>query len=91
MHLRTYAESGCAVIEVRDRGEGMTEAFVREHLFRPFRTTKPTGMGVGAYESQQYVAELGGRISVDSVPGMGTTVRVHLPQGGRAQLQQAAA
>ena len=91
VHLRTYAESGCAVIEVRDRGEGMTEAFVREHLFRPFRTTKPTGMGVGAYESQQYVAELGGHISVDSAPGMGTTVRVHLPQGGRAQLQQAAA
>jgi putative PEP-CTERM system histidine kinase len=93
--VRTYAVQQCAVIEVSDTGQGMTEAFVREHLFKPFRTTKPAGMGIGAYESQQYVLELGGRIEVDSTPGVGTQMRVHLPladvSGALAPLQEAAA
>jgi putative PEP-CTERM system histidine kinase len=78
--VRTYRDTGCAVVEVRDEGQGMTETFLREHLFKPFRTTKPNGMGIGAYESQQYVTELGGRIDVESTPGVGTQVRVYLPQ-----------
>jgi signal transduction histidine kinase len=57
----------------------MTPEFVREHLFKPFHTTKPAGMGIGAYESHQYVAELGGRIVVESSPGAGTRIRVMLP------------
>jgi signal transduction histidine kinase len=36
-------------------------------------------MGIGAYESFQYVQELGGRIDVESVVGEGTTVTVYLP------------
>ena len=43
--------------------------FVRERLFKPFQTTKRTGMGIGAYESHQYVHELGGRVLVDTTPG----------------------
>ena len=81
MSVRTYRDTGCAVVEVRDEGQGMTEDFLREHLFKPFRTTKPNGMGIGAYESQQYVAELGGRIDVESTPGGGTVVRASLPVG----------
>jgi putative PEP-CTERM system histidine kinase len=88
-------ESGSAVIEVRDQGQGMTEAFVREQLFKPFRTTKPSGMGIGAYESHQYVCELGGHIDVESAPGAGTKVSVHLPLANPARagngLKQAAA
>jgi putative PEP-CTERM system histidine kinase len=68
-----------AVIEVRDTGHGMTNDFVRERLFKPFQTTKPGGMGIGAYESFQYVQELGGNIVVESTPGLGTTVRILLP------------
>ena len=52
----------------------MTPEFVRERLFKPFQTTKQTGMGIGAYESFQYVQELGGRVEVDSTPGAGTRV-----------------
>jgi putative PEP-CTERM system histidine kinase len=73
------AEGGKAVIEVRDTGHGMTDDFVRERLFKPFQTTKQGGMGIGAYESYQYVQELGGDISVESAPGAGTTMRVILP------------
>ena len=64
-----------------DTGVGMTSEFVRDRLFKPFQTTKATGMGVGVYESAQYVTELGGRILVDSTPDAGTRVRVVLPLG----------
>jgi signal transduction histidine kinase len=59
----------------------MSSEFIRERLFRPFETTKPAGMGIGVYESAQYVEGLGGRIQVDSEPGRGTCVRVLLPRG----------
>ena len=74
-------ESESAVIEVTDDGVGMTPEFVHDRLFRPFQTTKSSGMGVGVYESSQYVNELGGRIVVESEPDAGTRVRVVLPTG----------
>jgi putative PEP-CTERM system histidine kinase len=74
-------ENETAVIEVTDNGAGMTPEFIRDRLFRPFQTTKATGMGVGVYESSQYVTELGGRIVVESAPDAGTRVRVVLPTG----------
>ncbi|HTS23459.1 MAG TPA: XrtA/PEP-CTERM system histidine kinase PrsK [Casimicrobiaceae bacterium] len=72
-------ENETAVIEVTDTGVGMTPEFIRDRLFRPFQTTKATGMGVGVYESSQYVTELGGSIVVQSAPESGTRVRVVLP------------
>jgi signal transduction histidine kinase len=57
----------------------MTAEFVRDRLFKPFQSTKPNGMGIGAYESFQYVHELGGTISVESEPDKGTRVTLLLP------------
>jgi putative PEP-CTERM system histidine kinase len=70
-----------AVVEVADSGVGMSEEFIRERLFKPFETTKNLGMGIGVYESSQYVAQLGGQLLVDSTPSVGTRVRVLLPSG----------
>ena len=70
---------GHARIEVGDNGHGMTQEFIRDRLFKPFQTTKPTGMGIGAYESFQYVQEIGGKISVESEPAKGTKVTLLLP------------
>lgn len=67
-----------AMIEVSDRGKGMTAEFIRDQLFKPFHTTKATGMGIGVYECRQYVQQIGGRIEVQSAPGEGTRVRLHL-------------
>ncbi len=72
-------EDNMALIEVGDTGHGMTAAFVRDELFRPFKTTKQAGMGIGAYESQQYIRELGGDIQVTSTVDVGTLFRIKLP------------
>src|SRR5205085_6600398 len=68
-----------ALVEVADDGVGMTEEFVRERLGKPFETTKAAGMGIGVYESAQYVKSLGGEIRIDSAPATGTRVQVLLP------------
>lgn len=68
-----------AVITVTDTGVGMDDNFIRERLFRPFASTKGTGMGIGAYESRAYVQELGGDIQVASLPGQGTCFTIRLP------------
>jgi putative PEP-CTERM system histidine kinase len=71
--------NGQARIEIGDTGQGMTEEFVQERLFKPFQTTKQAGMGIGAYESFQYVQELGGKILVKSALNKGTLVTLLLP------------
>lgn len=68
-----------ALVVVSDTGHGMSPEFLRERLFKPFQTTKPAGMGIGAYESFQYVQELGGKVSVDSEVNAGTRVSLLLP------------
>jgi putative PEP-CTERM system histidine kinase len=92
--VRVFRDAGHAVVEVTDNGVGMTAEFVRDQLFRPFQSSKTSGMGIGAYESQQYVTSLGGRIEVHSEPGVGTRVRVLLPalrSAGAPALQEQAA
>ena len=79
--VRLRRDDNTAVIEVTDSGVGMTPEFVRDRLFKPFQTTKAAGMGVGMYESAQYVTGLGGQILVDSTPDVETRVRVVLPLG----------
>jgi putative PEP-CTERM system histidine kinase len=79
VRISVGAEGENAVIEVADSGCGMSEAFVREHLFRPFQTTKGDGMGIGVFEVAQYTKDMGGRIEVDSRPGAGTRFRLMLP------------
>ncbi len=79
VQVKLERRSGQAVVEVRDNGIGMTPEFIREHLFRPFQTTKKAGMGIGAYESFQYTQEIGGKLDVRSEVGVGTTISLHLP------------
>ena len=71
--------SGQAQVEVGDTGNGMSQEYVRTRLFKPFQSTKAAGMGIGAYESFQYVRELGGSISVDTELERGTVMTIALP------------
>lgn len=79
VRLRAFPDDDYAVVEIVDDGAGMTEEFVRERLFRSYQTTKPQGMGIGMYESSQYVNGIGGRITVESSPNGGTRFQVFLP------------
>ncbi|MDO9190036.1 MAG: PEP-CTERM system histidine kinase PrsK, partial [Sulfurimicrobium sp.] len=72
-------ENDAAIIEIQDTGRGMSESFIRERLFKPFESTKSAGMGVGVFESREYVHELGGQLQVSSDPSSGTTFRMSLP------------
>ena len=68
------------VVEIRDTGAGMDAGFVRERLFKPFDTTKGNaGMGIGMYESREFIRHLGGDIDVQSEPGIGTTISLSIP------------
>ncbi|QJD99904.1 PEP-CTERM system histidine kinase PrsK [Massilia forsythiae] len=72
-------EDDAVEIEITDTGEGMTEEFIRERLFKPFDSTKSAGMGIGVFESREYITELGGMLEVASRPALGTTFKVVLP------------
>ncbi len=74
--------NGQVVLRWRDTGVGMTEE-VRRQAFEPFVTTQPGGSGLGLAVVYAAVADHGGTIAIDSVPGSGTTVTVELP-GARA-------
>jgi CheY-like chemotaxis protein/two-component sensor histidine kinase len=68
------------VLTVRDTGCGMDEQ-VRERIFEPFFTTKSAGEGTGLGLAMVHatVTKAGGRISVQSAPGQGTSFQIHLP------------
>lgn len=76
--LSVSSDTGSARIDVIDQGCGMSPAFVREKLFRPFVSSKPGGFGLGAFEAQKLAAEMGGRIEVESSEGRGTRFTVVL-------------
>ena len=62
-----------------DTGRGMSRSFIEQRLFRPFSTTKKTGIGLGLYTCREVIKASSGTIEVDSVEGAGTTFRVVLP------------
>jgi putative PEP-CTERM system histidine kinase len=78
--VRVARSGASALVEVADTGCGMDPQFISDRLFRPFDTTKGNaGMGVGVYESREFVLGIGGSMDVQSTPGQGTVFRVQLP------------
>lgn len=73
-----------AVIDVADQGSGMSQRFMAQELFKPFRSTKPGGFGIGAYEAREIARSHGGRLEVDSREGEGSNFRIVLPISGVA-------
>lgn len=86
-------DEGDAVrIRVSDTGVGMSDD-VRAHLFEPFFTTKPQahGSGLGLSIVHGAVTQAGGRIEVESAPGLGTVITLLLPRAERPAAPAAAA
>jgi putative PEP-CTERM system histidine kinase len=72
-------EARRAVLDIVDEGGGMTPEFVRDELFRPFRTSKSDGSGIGAFQARELLRAAGGDLLVTTRPGVGTTMRLLLP------------
>ena len=81
--IRLSVEAGevsMCVVEIADDGHGMAADFIQNRLFKPFDTTKGNaGMGIGMYESREFIRQLQGEIKVRSEPGKGTVMALHLP------------
>lgn len=80
--LKGQSSDGYAVFEVRDTGNGMSESFIRDGLFRPFKTTKKGGLGIGMFQSKMVVEAHGGSIGVQSQEGEGSVFTVRIPLSG---------
>ena len=78
IRLRCERTDGVARVEVRDVGPGISPELL-PRLFEPFRTTKSAGTGLGLPIARQIVEAHGGRLIVESRPGVETTFRVELP------------
>ena len=77
--ISTHDNGAMAYIDVRDDGPGMEPEFVQNELFKPFHSSKPTGYGIGAYQTREQIRAAGGDLEVISKSGTGTTMRIVVP------------
>jgi two-component system, NtrC family, sensor histidine kinase HydH len=77
--LRTRAGGDRVTITIADRGVGIAPEDMA-HIFDPYFTTRRTGTGLGLPIARNIVDGLGGTIAVTSEPGVGTEMRLDLPQ-----------
>lgn len=70
-------------VAITDSGKGIPPE-VLANVCEPFFTTRAEGTGLGLAIAKRYVEETGGRLSISSVVGQGTTVRIWLPSAGEA-------
>jgi signal transduction histidine kinase len=82
-------EAHGVVVDIIDQGPGMAPEFVRDELFRPLRSTKDDGHGIGAYQARELLRDAGGDLLVLSRPNTGTTMRIILPAVARGPAQTA--
>lgn len=80
VEVQLVAGEDAWILEVSDRGPGIPPE-LRERVLEPFFTTKDVGegTGLGLTVAHGLVSEHGGRLEIDSAPGGGCTLRVHLP------------
>ena len=95
--IRIRHEVGQVVIDIVDKGPGMSEDFLRDGLFKPFGTSKRHGSGIGAFQARELVREGGGDVQAISVQAgagrgpSGTTLRITLPRADAPEAAPASA
>jgi two-component system, NtrC family, sensor kinase len=92
LKVSTRDLSDAVEVRVRDNGTGILPK-IKDKLFQPFFTTKPTGEGTGLGLSISYdivTQQHGGTITVDSRVGEYTEFTIHLPRAYRATMAEAA-
>jgi signal transduction histidine kinase len=78
LDIQTTVDGAELTVAIADSGSGIAAKDL-PHIFEPFYTTKTNGTGLGLAVVQGIIKEHGGRIAVESQPGQGTTMRLHLP------------
>ncbi len=79
LQITTAADADWTTVTVQDNGCGMSQEFMARQLFRPFQTTKKTGLGIGMFHSKMIVEAHRGRLEAESQPGQGALFKVMLP------------
>lgn len=82
VEVRVLAEGGSAMVEIADRGPGLSEE-VRARLFSPHVTTKSGGSGMGLFLARQLIVGMnGGELAIADRDGGGTVVTIRLARAG---------
>ena len=79
IEVKIGVQDNLGYIKVSDNGVGMSKEFIETTLFKPFKTTKINGLGIGLYQSRIIVDAHAGRLKVKSAEGEGTVFTVYLP------------
>lgn len=84
IEVHTTHRPGAVVLSVTDNGCGMSDEFVAHSLFRPFQSTKHSGLGIGLFHTRSIVQAHGGQICVETRVGRGTTFVATFPPSRHA-------
>ncbi|MDR4499302.1 MAG: PEP-CTERM system histidine kinase PrsK [Candidatus Scalindua sp.] len=79
IECRVWEENNIIKLSVTDNGKGISDAFIDTSLFKPFKSSKKGGFGVGLYQCKTILEAHNGRIEVKSKEGLGTTFTISLP------------
>jgi len=77
--IQTETEDEKVIFSVADNGIGMSPEFIENTLFRPFKSTKKKGFGIGLYQCKTIVETHQGEIEVESEKGVGSIFRMIIP------------
>ncbi|WP_193210724.1 sensor histidine kinase [Luteolibacter marinus] len=80
IRIAAHANDFEATLSIEDNGTGIPPEQMGS-LFEPYRTTKQSGTGLGLLIVRRVVREHGGEIEIQSEPGAGTRILIHLPRG----------
>jgi two-component system, NtrC family, sensor kinase len=80
IEFTSRTEGNAVIVDVADTGQGIPETILTR-IFDPFFTTKPVGKGTGMGLSicLGIIKKIGGKLTVNSTIGKGTTFHIHLP------------
>ena len=83
-----YKDNIFGRVDIIDKGAGMSPAFVRNGLFKPFISSKTSGFGIGAFEARELIRAMDGRLEVESREGLGSRFSVFLPLGAAKAISE---
>lgn len=77
--VETECNDRRVIFSVSDNGQGISQDFVKNSLFRPFKSSKKKGFGIGLYQCKSILEAHQGHIEVETQEGVGSTFRSIIP------------